>query len=62
MDTNGHYELFTQAGHRLVSQVGEQGLKLMAQQNPSPVAGAVQAADGALVLVGNRGARVLSQE
>lgn len=62
LDTKGHYELFTQAGHRLVSQDGGQGLKLMAQQNLSPVAGAVQAADGALVLVGNRGARVLSQE
>ncbi|MCY1388562.1 Ycf48-like protein precursor [compost metagenome] len=62
LDTDGHYELFTQAGQRLVSQDGGQGLKLMAQQNPSPVAGAVQAADGTLVLVGNRGARVLSQE
>ncbi|VVN80258.1 WD40/YVTN/BNR-like repeat-containing protein [Pseudomonas fluorescens] len=62
LDAGGHYQLFTQAGHRLVSQDDGGALKLMAQHNPSPVAGAVQAADGALVLVGNRGARVLSQE
>ena len=62
LDVDGRYELFTQAGHRLVSQDGEASLKLMAQQNPSPVAGATQAANGALVLVGSRGARALAKE
>ncbi|MNF73248.1 Ycf48-like protein [compost metagenome] len=62
LDTNGRYELFTQAGHRLVSLKDGSGLQLQAQQNQSPVAGATLAADGALVLVGSRGARALGQE
>ena len=62
LDANGRYELFTQAGHRLVSLKDGSGLQLQAQQNQSPVAGATLAADGALVLVGSRGARALGQE
>ncbi|MDT4842982.1 Ycf48-like protein [compost metagenome] len=62
LDANGHYELFTQAGHRLVSQDDGTSLELVAQQNPSPVAGATQAANGALVLVGSRGVRALAKE
>lgn len=62
LDANGRYELFTQAGHRLVSLKDGSGLQLQAQQNQSPVAGATLTADGALVLVGSRGARALGQE
>ncbi|MCY1351640.1 Ycf48-like protein [compost metagenome] len=60
--SDGRYRLFSQAGHMLVSQDGGSGLKRVAQPNPSPVAGASQAADGSLVLVGSRGARALSKE
>ncbi len=62
LGADGQFQLFTQAGHRLVSQQGQDGLKLMAQQNQSPVAGAIVAPDRSLVLVGSRGARVLPQE
>ncbi|RON24734.1 glycosyl hydrolase [Pseudomonas brassicacearum] len=60
IDAQGHYRLFTQAGHMLVDQSDNARLQLMPQQNPSPVAGAALSADGALVLVGNRGVRTLS--
>jgi photosystem II stability/assembly factor-like uncharacterized protein len=56
----GQYELFTQAGHALVSQAGGTRLQLLAQQDPSPVAGVSQAADGSLVVVGSRGVQALS--
>lgn len=59
---DGRYRLFTQAGHMLVSQADGAQLQLVAQQSQSPVAGAIMAGDGSLVLVGSRGARLLSQE
>lgn len=62
VDADGHYRLFTQAGHMLVAQGGGARLQLVPQQEQSPVAGATLAADGSLVLAGSRGARVLSVE
>ncbi|WP_166360878.1 WD40/YVTN/BNR-like repeat-containing protein [Pseudomonas akapageensis] len=59
---DGRFRLFTQAGHMLASQADGARLQLVAQQNQSPVSGAIQAADGSLVVVGSRGARTLSQE
>ncbi|WP_433741032.1 WD40/YVTN/BNR-like repeat-containing protein [Pseudomonas putida] len=59
---DGRFRLFTQAGHELLSQSAATRLQLIAQQNQSPVAGAVQAADGSLIVVGSRGARSLSKE
>lgn len=61
-DNSGHYRLFTQAGHMLLSRQGDSPLQLAPQANQSPVAGAAQAGDGALVLVGSRGVRVLPVE
>jgi photosystem II stability/assembly factor-like uncharacterized protein len=60
VNAQGQYELFTQAGHALVSQADGTRLQLMPQQDPSPVAGAILAADGSRVVVGSRGARALS--
>ncbi len=60
VNAQGEYELFTQAGHALMSQAGGTRLQLLAQQDSSPVAGATQAADGSLVVVGSRGAQTLS--
>ncbi|ALI03433.1 glycosyl hydrolase [Pseudomonas sp. FW306-02-F02-AA] len=62
VDTNGHYRLFTQGGQRLVSQGAGADMRLVRQPEPSPVAGAAQAADGALVVVGSRGAQALPKE
>ncbi|MCY1466191.1 hypothetical protein D9M71_844510 [compost metagenome] len=62
LGADGKFQLFTQAGHRLVSQDGQDSLTLMAQKSQSPVAGAIVAPDRSLVLVGSRGARVLPQE
>lgn len=62
VDANGHYRLFTQGGQRLVSQGTGADMHLVRQPEPSPVAGAAQAADGALVVVGSRGAQALSVE
>lgn len=62
VDANGHYRLFTQGGQRLVSQGAGADMRLVRQPEPSPVAGATQAADGALVVVGSRGAQTLSVE
>ncbi|MCW8278535.1 glycosyl hydrolase [Pseudomonas sp. PCH199] len=59
IDAQGHYRLFTQAGHMLVDQSNNDHLQLMPQQNPSPVAGAALAGDGSLIVVGSRGARAL---
>ncbi|MNF12704.1 hypothetical protein D3C80_2142860 [compost metagenome] len=58
----GQYELFSQAGHALISQAGSTRLQLQAQQAPFPVAGAALAADGSRVMVGSRGAQALSVE
>jgi hypothetical protein len=52
--------LFTQAGHALVSQAGGTRLQLLAEQEPTPVAGVSQAADGSLVVVGSHGVQRLS--
>ncbi|MFJ3368324.1 WD40/YVTN/BNR-like repeat-containing protein [Pseudomonas sp. NPDC086251] len=62
IDAQGHYRLFTQAGHMLVDQADNARLHLMPQQNPSPVAGAALASDGSLIVVGSRGARALLNE
>jgi photosystem II stability/assembly factor-like uncharacterized protein len=62
VDAQGHYRLFTQAGHMLVDQGNTARLQLMPQQNPSPVAGAALARDGSLIVVGSRGARALLKE
>jgi photosystem II stability/assembly factor-like uncharacterized protein len=62
VDAQGHYRLFTQAGHMLVDQANTARLQLMPQQNPSPVAGAALARDGSLIVVGSRGARALLKE
>ena len=62
LDDGGRYQLFTQAGHRLLASNGQTALQILPQQGQSPVAGAVLAGDGALVLVGARGTRTLSAE
>lgn len=62
VDAQGHYRLFTQAGHMLADQANTARLQLMPQQNPSPVAGAALARDGSLIVVGSRGARALLKE
>ena len=62
IDAQGHYRLFTQAGHMLADQADNVRLQLMPQQNPSPVAGAALASDGSLIVVGSRGARALLKE
>ena len=60
VDGRGNYRLFTQGGQMLVSQGAGAQLHLVQQQAPTPVTGATQSADGALVVVGSRGARTLS--
>ncbi|MHC8400534.1 YCF48-related protein [Pseudomonas sp. MDT1-17] len=62
IDDQGHYRLFTQAGHMLVDQTHNAQLQLMPQQNTSPVAGAALTSDGSLIVVGSRGARALPKE
>lgn len=62
IDAQGHYRLFTQAGHMLVDQANNARLQLMPQQNPSPVAGAALGSDDSLIVVGSRGARALLKE
>jgi photosystem II stability/assembly factor-like uncharacterized protein len=62
LGADGRFRLFTQAGHMLVSQQDGAGLQLVAQQNPSPVAGATMTDGGVLVLVGSRGVRTLPKE
>ena len=46
----------------LVSQGTGAQLHLVQQPAPTPVAGAIQSADGALVLAGSRGTRTLSAD
>jgi photosystem II stability/assembly factor-like uncharacterized protein len=60
VNAQGQYELFTQAGHTLVTQAGSTQLQLQPQQDQPPVAGATLAADGSLVVVGSRGVQALS--
>jgi photosystem II stability/assembly factor-like uncharacterized protein len=59
VDTRGNYRLFTQGGQMLVSQGTGAQLHLVRKPAPTPVAGAAQSADGALVLAGSRGAQAL---
>lgn len=61
-DADGHFRLFTQAGHMLISRGGNAPLQLMPQARQAPVAGAASAGNGALVLVGARGVSTLSVE
>mgnify|MGYP003429789898 FL=1 len=62
VDARGDYRLFTQGGQMLVSQgVGAQ-MHWTRQGEPVPVTGVTRAANGALVVVGSRGARPLSVE
>ena len=61
LDARGDYRLFTQAGHMLRAGA-DAALQLVPQAQQSPVAGATLAANGALVLVGTRGVRVLPVE
>ncbi|MNQ59783.1 Ycf48-like protein [compost metagenome] len=61
LDARGDYRLFTQAGHMLRAGA-DAALQLLPQAQQSPVAGATLAANGALVLVGTRGVRVLPVE
>jgi photosystem II stability/assembly factor-like uncharacterized protein len=62
VNPQGQYELFTQAGHTLLSQTDSTRLQLLPQQDLSPVAGATLAANGSLVVVGSRGAHALAGE
>lgn len=62
VDAQGYYRFFTQAGHMLVAKDDSVRLQLVAQQTPSPVAGATSIVDGSLVVVGSRGARTLLEE
>lgn len=62
VDGRGNYRLFTQGGQMLVSEGAGAQLHLVQQPAPTPVTGATQSADGALVVVGSRGARTLSVE
>jgi len=59
VDAQGHYRLFTQAGHQLLAEDSQPRLRLLPQAQQAPVAGAIQAANGALILVGARGVRSL---
>ncbi|MEB2518703.1 YCF48-related protein [Pseudomonas sp. YuFO20] len=62
VDAQGHYRFFTQAGHMLLAKDDSVRLQWVAQQSPSPVAGATAVGEGALVVVGSRGARTLLEE
>ena len=62
VDAHGNYRLFTQGGQMLVSQGAGAQLHLVQQPAPTPVTDATQSADGALVVVGSRGARTLAVE
>jgi photosystem II stability/assembly factor-like uncharacterized protein len=57
VDAGGAYRLFTQGGQMLLGQGAGAGLRRAAQ--PAPVSGAVQAADGRLIVVGSRGVQAL---
>lgn len=59
VDSRGHYQLFTQAGH-LLRDAGN-ALQLQQQTQQAPVAAAVAVDDG-LVLVGGRGVRRLTAQ
>ncbi|MGE8152792.1 WD40/YVTN/BNR-like repeat-containing protein [Pseudomonas vancouverensis] len=60
IDRQGNYRLFTQGGQMLVSQGSGAQLQLIRKAAPTPVAGATQTVDGALVVAGSRGVQTLS--
>ncbi|VVQ29114.1 Ycf48-like protein [Pseudomonas fluorescens] len=62
VDAQGDYRLFTQGGQMLVSQGTGAQMHWVQQTEPVPVTGVTRATDGALVVVGSRGARTLSVE
>lgn len=62
VDAQGDYRLFTQGGQMLVSQGAGAQMHWLQQVEPVPVTGVTRAANGALVVVGSRGARTLSVE
>ena len=62
IDARGHYRLFTQGGQMLVSQGSGAQLQLVRKPARTPVSGAAQSADGALVLAGSRGALTLAAD
>lgn len=62
IDARGHYRLFTQGGQMLVSQGAGAQLQLVRKPARTPVSGAAQSADGALVLAGSRGALTLAAD
>ncbi|MHC8354106.1 WD40/YVTN/BNR-like repeat-containing protein [Pseudomonas sp. LB3P81] len=62
IDAQGNYRLFTQGGQMLVSQGSGAQMRFVQQVEPVPVTGVTRAADGALLVVGSRGARTLSVE
>ena len=62
IDARGNYRLFAQGGQMLVSQGTGAQMHLLRQPAPTPVAGAAQTTDGALVLAGSRGTRTLSAD
>jgi photosystem II stability/assembly factor-like uncharacterized protein len=62
IDARGHYRLFTQGGQMLVSQGTGAHMQLVRKPARTPVSGAAQSADGALVLAGNRGALTLAAD
>lgn len=61
-DQSDGYRLFTQAGHLLLAEPGQSALRLQPQAEQSPVAGALQSADGAVILVGSRGVRRITTQ
>ncbi len=60
VDAAGHIYLFSQAGHVLVSSDDGATFAVLPQADMSPVTSAVASGADALVLVGNRGARLIS--
>lgn len=62
VDASGHIYLFSQAGQVLLSTNNGVSFAAMPQTNLQPVAGAVATGANELVLVGGRGARLLSAE
>lgn len=63
LDRDGDFRLFSQAGHMLLCGQAHGALaQPVVQRDPSPIAGAVQASDGSLIVVGSRGVRTISEE
>ena len=60
LDSSGDFWLYSQAGHVLRSRDGGQSFALQPQLPLAPVAGALQTGANGIVLVGERGVRVLA--